>query len=82
MPWLHQLFEAYEEYKRTREREAHERDVTQLAVRDIFAAVEHDDALDDAFEDDDPHLDDAHHHKKKKDKKKKKHKKHKHDEAF
>ena len=68
MPWLEQIFEAYEDYKRTRDREAHEREAAQLAVRDIFAAVQHDDALDEAFEDDDPHEIDV--------PKKKKHEKH------
>ncbi|MFN5458077.1 collagen-like protein, partial [Bradyrhizobium sp.] len=66
MPWLEQIFEAYEDYKRTRDREAHEREAAQLAVRDIFAAVQHDDALDEAFEDDDPHEIDVPKKKKKK----------------
>jgi hypothetical protein len=81
MPWLHQIFEAWEDYKKTREREAEERDAAQLAVREVFMAAAHDDALDEAFEDDDPHLEliEAPPKKKKKDKKKKKHRKHKHD---
>jgi hypothetical protein len=43
-------------------------------------ASTHNDALDEAFEDDDPHPElIEQHHKKKKHKKKKKHRKHKHD---
>jgi hypothetical protein len=82
VPWLHQIFDMWEDYRRTREAEAHEREVAQLAVREVFMAAEHDDALEDAFEDDDPHEHDAHHpHKKKKHKKKKKKHKH-HDDAL
>jgi hypothetical protein len=78
MPWLEQIFEAFQEYKKTRDREAHEREAAQHAVREIFMASQHDDALNEAFEDDDPHpeLIEQAHKKKKKDKKKKKHKKH------
>ena len=82
MPWLEQIFEAFEEYKKTRDREVHEREAAQHAVREIFMASQHDDALNEAFEDDDPHpeLIEQTHKKKKKEKKKKKNKKHKHDE--
>ena len=55
MPWLEQIFAAYDDYKRNRDREAHERDAQLIAVRDIFASTEHDEALEEAFEDDDPH---------------------------
>jgi hypothetical protein len=51
-------------------------------VRDIFAATQHDDTLEEAFEDDDPHEIDLPKKKKKKHKKKNKHKKHLHDEEF
>ena len=60
MPWLHLVFDAYEDYKRLREREATEREAVERAV---LEAVEHGEG----FEDD---ADDAHH----KDKKKKRHK--------
>ncbi len=77
MPWLEQIFAAYDDYKRARDREAHEREAELVAVRDIFAATTHDDALDEAFEDDDPHeIDLPKKKKKKKGKKKKKHEKH------
>jgi hypothetical protein len=76
MPWLHKIFAAYDDYKQLRDRELHERDEAQRAVRDIFASTAHDDALEEAFEDDDPHEIELPHPKKKK-KKKKKHKKHK-----
>lgn len=74
MPWLEQIFAAYDDYKRNRDREAHERDAQLIAVRDIFASTEHDEALEEAFEDDDPHEIDV--PKKKKKKKGKKNKKH------
>lgn len=80
MPWLEQIFAAYDEYKRNRDREAHERDAQLVAVRDIFASSEHDEALEEAFEDDDPHEIDVPKKKKKKKHKKKKRGKHARDE--
>jgi hypothetical protein len=64
MPWLHLLFDAWEDYKRSREREAAERD----------AAVEHEALVAAELGDgsDDPDDDDDHRKDKNKDKDKKK----------
>jgi hypothetical protein len=69
MPWLHLVFDAYEDYKRKREQEAIE--LLETAAREASthaALVEH--ASDDVFEEDE----DEHHGKKDK-KHKHKHKK-------
>jgi hypothetical protein len=61
MPWLHLVFDAWEDYKRMREREAALR---EAAEREALEADEHGDGSDDP--DDDDH--------ERKDKKKKRHK--------
>lgn len=70
MPWLHMIFDAWEDYKRTREREAAElaeREAAELAERAAAEAIALDvDAID--FADDDDEDDD--HKKKKKHRKK------------
>jgi hypothetical protein len=68
MPWLHLLFEAWEDYKRTRERAAAEREVWE---REALEAAE----PGERSHDDDDGDDDDHHNKKKKKKHKHKHKK-------
>jgi hypothetical protein len=50
MPWLHLVFDAWEDYKRTREREAAER---EAAEREALAAAEGGDGFDDPDDDDD-----------------------------
>jgi hypothetical protein len=50
MPWLHLVFDAWEDYKRTREREAAER---EAAEREAQAAAEGGDGFDDPDDDDD-----------------------------
>jgi len=70
MPWLHLLFDAWEDYKRLREREALEAAEREASVHDALAAGEPIEMFD---EDED---DDIEQHKKKKHRKdKKKHKK-------
>jgi hypothetical protein len=48
MPWLHLLFDAWEDYKRMREREAADRDA---ADRVAMAVAEHGDGSDDPDDD-------------------------------
>jgi len=62
LPWLHLIFDAWEDYKKTREQEAAER----AALEEAFRTPEH-------F-DDDGHEKKKKKHKKDKDKKKHKHK--------
>jgi hypothetical protein len=64
MPWLHLVFDAWEDYKRLREREAADR---EAAERIALAVAE------DGVGSDDPDDDDDHH--KKKNKKRRKDKK-------
>jgi hypothetical protein len=66
LPWLHLIFEAWEDYMRTKQREAAEREMHEQMVQE--AVSENDDGFDDPNEG----VGDAHHGKKKK---KKKHKK-------
>jgi hypothetical protein len=66
MPWLHLVFDAWEDYRQTRLREAQERDA-QAAVDAALREAEPADAEDDSDDEDDG----------KDDKKKKKHRKHK-----
>lgn len=74
MPWLHQLFEAWEDYKRKRQREAIEAAEQESATRQAMAEYEHDEVL---FEEDEDGDDRKKKDKKRKDKKDKdkKHKK-------
>jgi len=68
LPWLHLIFEAWEDYKQRKEREASAREAQEAIVHQAVAGD--DDAFDHA--DDDNGAGDARHDKKKK---KKKHKK-------
>jgi hypothetical protein len=61
MPWLHLLFDAYEDYKRLREHETAEREAVERAV---LEAGEHGEGSGDDDEDDE----------RRKEKKKKRHK--------
>jgi len=74
MPWLHLLFDAYEDYKRQREREAIE--ANEAAEREASTQAALAEHSDDMFDEEDDE------HRKKKDKKHKdkkhKDKKHKH----
>jgi hypothetical protein len=72
MPWLHLLFDAFEDYKRQREREALEAAEREASVHDALALDEHGEASDDYGDDDDEE-----HRKKKKKKNRKDKKKHK-----
>jgi hypothetical protein len=67
MPWLHQVFEAFEDYRRQREREAAEREELANQQREALRIFENADISDDDIEDDGRR-------RKKKDKKKRKHK--------
>jgi hypothetical protein len=67
MPWLHLLFDVWEDYKRARERETAEREVWE---REALQAADHGDGSSA-----DPDDDDDDHRKKKKKKKTHKHKK-------
>jgi hypothetical protein len=58
MPWLHLVFDAWEDHRRMREREAAEREAAEAAEREAQAAAERGDASGDPDDDD--------HHKKKK----------------
>ena len=69
MPWLHQVFEAFEDYRRQREREAAEREELAAQQREALKIFENADISDDDVDDDGRG-------RKKKDKKK--HRKHKH----
>lgn len=73
LPWLHQLFNAYEDYKRQREREAIETADREAMTLAALAEQDHDEVLFD--EDGDEEGRDR--KRKKKDKKDKKDKKHK-----
>ena len=68
MPWLRLIFEAWEDYKQTREREAHDFATQEAALIDATAAEEDVDAHRNHDDDDD-------HHGHKRKKKKKKHRK-------
>ena len=72
LPWLHQLFDAYEDYKRQREREAIESAERDAATQRAFAEPDHDEVPFDVSDDEDHGK-----KRKKKDKKDKKDKKHK-----
>ena len=70
MPWLHRLFEAWEDYKLKRQREAIEAAERESVTREAMAEYEHDEVLfEQGDEEDGP--------RKKKDKKRKKDKKEK-----
>jgi hypothetical protein len=69
MPWLHLLFDAYEDYKRTREQEAVESAERDAATQRAFAEQDHDEVL---FDEGDNEGRDK--KRRKKDKKDKKHK--------
>ena len=69
MPWLHLVFDAWEDYRHAREREAMERAQEQAAVAEALRDTEPSDAEDDPDDEDGG--------KDKGDKKKKKHRKHK-----
>lgn len=69
MPWLHQVFEAFEDYRRQREREAAEREELAAQQREALKIFENADIGDADFGDEDGG---------KKRKKKDKKKKHKH----
>ena len=71
MPWLHLLFDAWEDYKRQREREALEAAEREANTHEALAADEHDEMFDDEDEDDKEHRK----KKKKRRKNKDKHKK-------
>jgi hypothetical protein len=70
MPWLHLLFDAWEDYKRQREREATEAAEHEASVHEALAEHDHG-AMSDGDEDED----DKERKKKKRRKDKKKHKK-------
>ena len=70
MPWLHQVFEAFEDYRRQREREAAEREELASQQREALKIFENADISGDDFADE-PH--------KKRKKDKKKHRKHRKD---
>jgi hypothetical protein len=70
MPWLHLLFDAWEDHKRQREREAMEAAEHEASVHEALALDEHGEM----FEDDEG---DKEHRKKKKKKRHKDKKKHK-----
>ena len=69
MPWLHLIFDAWEDHRKMREREAAEREALAAAELEALAAAVElaDGPIDDLDDDDEDH----------KDKKKKKHKHHK-----
>jgi hypothetical protein len=69
MPWLHQVFEAFEDYRRQRDREAAERDELAAQQREALKIFENADIGDADFGDED------HGRRKKKDRKKHKHRK-------
>jgi hypothetical protein len=69
MPWLHLLFDAWEDYKRQRELEAFEATQHEANVHEALAADEHGDMFDDDEDDKE------HRKKKKRHKDKGKHKK-------
>ncbi len=69
MPWLHLVFDAWEDYRKQREQEAAEREVLEAQEREAMRVFETVDMLD-HHQSDDPDLDGD----RKKKKKKKKHK--------
>jgi len=71
-PWLQMVFEAWEDYKKSRERDAAEREAMQVFERAVLNEMDGDPFM---FSDED----DADGERKKKDKKDKKRKKHKQD---
>src|SRR6202142_2650316 len=71
MPWLHLLFDAWEDYKRQREREAFEATQHEANIHEALAADEHGDMFADDEDEDDKE-------RKKKDKKKRRKDKDKH----
>jgi hypothetical protein len=73
LPWLHQLFDAYEDYRRQRERETIEIAERDAATQRAFAEHDHNEILFDESDDEDHDR-----KRKKKDKKDKKDKKRKH----
>jgi hypothetical protein len=73
-PWLHLIFEAWEDYRKTREREAEEREAMQVFERAVLNNESGDPFM---FSDEN----DDHGERKKKDKKDKKKKKHKHSDT-
>jgi hypothetical protein len=64
MPWLHLIFDAWEDHRKMREREAAEREAQAIAEREALAAAALVEELSDVLDDDED----------RKDKKKKKHK--------
>jgi hypothetical protein len=52
MPWLHQVFEAFEDYRRQREREATEREELAAQQREALKIFENADLSGSDFEDD------------------------------
>jgi Collagen triple helix repeat (20 copies) len=80
MPWLHQVFEAFEDYRRLRQQEAAERDVLAAQQLEALKIFENADLSGSDFEDDSDGGFYDKEHRKKKDKRKdeKKNKKNKH----
>ena len=75
VPWLHQLFEAWEDYKLRRQREAIEAAERESATREAMAEYEHDEVLFEEGDEEDGHRrkkDKKHKNKKDKGKKNKK----------
>ena len=71
LPWLHLLFDAYDDYKRQRERDAFEAAEREATTQLALAEQDHDEILFDDGEDDE----DRDRKRKKKDKKDKKRRK-------
>ena len=70
MPWLHQMFEAFEDYRRQRQQEAAERDALAAQQLEAMKIFENADLSGSDFEDDNNGGFYDHEHRKKKDKRK------------
>jgi hypothetical protein len=70
MPWLHQVFEAFEDYRRQRQQEATERDALAAQQLEAMKIFENADLSGSDFEDDNNGGFYDHEHRKKKDKRK------------
>jgi len=75
MPWLHLLFDAWEDYQRRRQSETLEAHAHEASVHEALAEGDHGDLSDD--DEDDEKRRKKKKDKKKKDKKRKKHRKNK-----
>jgi hypothetical protein len=70
MPWLHLLFDAWEDYKRQREREATEATEHEASVQEALAEYDHGELSDGDEDEDDKEREKKKRKKRRKDKKK------------